>query len=166
MSISNNCCETDFLLNEPAQIVDFYTTTCDTTCSTTCDQNRYKSINNNTNSEIMKTTELVPRPRLVNPNPEPEHDSDSYVIHSEESETSETDSDDINNTHQNTHHHTNKDLNNIVIDVKDSLHHGTECVTKRLVTEKKTSYCNLNLCCAITGSGLFALTMALVYNYL
>ena len=33
-------------------------------------------------------------------------------------------------------------------------------------TQNTTSYCNLNLCCAITSGGLFALTMALVYNYL
>ena len=142
MTNSKNFCETDFLLNEPAQIVDFYTTTCDTTC----DQNRYKSINNNTNSEIMKTTELVPRPRLVNPNPEPEHDSDSYVIHSEESATSETESDD----------------NNIAIDIKDTEHDTNSLVVKK----NSISAYNLNICCAITGSGLLALTLELVYNYM
>lgn len=85
MSNSKNFCETDFLLDEPAQIVDFYNTTCDTTtCDTTCDENRYKNMDNNTTSETMKVSELVPRPRLVNPNIELKHESESYVIHSEE----------------------------------------------------------------------------------
>lgn len=167
MSNSKNFCETDFLLDEPAQIVDFYNTTCDTTtCDTTCDENRYKNMDNNTTSETMKVSELVPRPRLVNPNIELKHESESYVIHSEESESYETDSDDNNIIDQNKHQNKNKDISNISIDIKDAVHYDTENDKKCLVTKKKTISYNLNLCFAITGGGLFALTLALVYNYL
>ena len=156
MSNSKNFCETDFLLKESAQIIDY--------CDITYDTNKQSdsNINKNININRMKRTDQVPtdqvpRPTLVVPN------LDNYVIHSEDSETER---DDNNIIDQNKHQNKNKDLSNISIDIKDAVHYDTENDKKSLVTKKKTISYNLNLCFAITGGGLFALTMALVYNYL